>query len=58
MNILAFSPQAQLKIASMDLRIAVTLKKIHILKHIVYHVPMLILASIKTHSTGLKTGRM
>ena len=57
-NILASSPQAQLKIASMDLRIAVTLKKIHILEHIVYHVPLLIIASTKTNSTGFETARM
>jgi hypothetical protein len=36
----------------MDLRIAVTLKKIHILEQIVYHVTLLIIASTKTNSTG------
>jgi len=51
-NILASSPQGQLKIASMDLRIAVTLKKIHILEQIVYHVSLLIITSTKTNSTG------
>jgi hypothetical protein len=36
----------------MDLRIAVTLKKIHILEQIVYHVSLLIITSTKTNSTG------